>query len=82
MVGPFANSADLFGDYAAVPDKKFITTPLEGLKKLAKETRYAAGCNNAGCGQYNSTAIKKAVTGARFVFVCLGTGIFYFLIIG
>ena len=64
----------MFGDYAANPDKKFVTTPLDGLKRLASNTGYAAGCDNAECKNYNAGSVQSAVNGAQVIFVCLGTG--------
>ena len=74
VVGPFAEDGDMFGDYAATPDKKFITTPLDGLKRLAGTTQYAAGCDDAHCKNYDADSVRTAVTGAEYIFVCLGTG--------
>ena len=74
VVGPFAQDGDMFGDYAAHPDQKFITTPLDGLKRLTDKIHYAAGCDDAACKNYDGGSVRQAVTTAHYVFVCLGTG--------
>ena len=75
IIGPLAHSVgSQFGSYSPSPDRKFVTTPLEGLRRLSDDTRYAAGCDNAVCNHYNHTAVKESVVGANFVIVCLGLG--------
>ena len=75
IVGPMANdTAQLFGNYAATPDARFVQSPLEGLKGIANETRYAAGCGDTWCEEYDESEVKRAVTRAQLVVVCLGTG--------
>lgn len=75
IIGPFANNPQyLFGDYVPHWDKKFVSTPYDGLKSLGDDVRYAAGCDDPQCTNYDPKAIQKAVVGAQFVFVCLGTG--------
>ena len=75
VVGPFAEDGDVFGDYGANPDKKFVTTPLDGLKRLASNVQYAPGCkDNAVCTDYDGESVKTTVNGAEVIFVCLGTG--------
>jgi len=75
IVGPLADNADaLFGSYTAVPDRQFTQTPLEGLQRLSDDTRYAAGCDDPLCSDYNTTSVKNAVVRATFVIVCLGLG--------
>ena len=70
-----ANDAKaIFGDYAAQTDRRFVVTPLEGLKKLANVTQHASGCNDARCNSYNASEVKDAVLNCQFVIVCLGTG--------
>jgi len=68
------DSSSILGTYTAHPDRRFVVTPVDGLSRLAAETRYAAGCSNDACQGYNSTAVKYAVEGAQFVVVCLGLG--------
>jgi beta-glucosidase len=75
IVGPMAdNPGALFGGYTPAPDRKFIKTPLEGLRRLGDDVRYASGCDNTGCLKYSHDDIKQAVVGAGFVIVCLGLG--------
>ena len=75
IIGPFADSPkSLFGDYVPDWDRQFVSTPLEGLKSLGDEVRYTSGCDTPACENYNHCAIKEAVVGAQFVFVCLGIG--------
>lgn len=64
----------MFGDYTPKTDRRFVVTALEGLKKLANETRHASGCDDARCESYNATQVKEAVTDSQLVIVCLGTG--------
>jgi len=68
------NPDEIFGGYSADPDLKFVRTPRQGLSSLGDNVTYAAGCNDAKCLRYDPEAIKTAVQGASFVFVCLGTG--------
>ncbi|ELU08656.1 hypothetical protein CAPTEDRAFT_228276 [Capitella teleta] len=75
IIGPFADNAEtLFGDYIPNWDPKFVSTPYEGLKSLGDDVRYASGCDDPSCTNYDPKAIEKAVKGAQFVFVCLGVG--------
>jgi len=39
---------------------------------LSDDTRYAAGCSEPLCSDYNATLVKEAVVRATFVIVCLG----------
>jgi len=64
----------MFGSYTAAPDRQFTQTPLEGLRRLSDDTRYAAGCDHPLCNDYNATAVQNAVVRATFVIVCLGLG--------
>jgi len=76
IVGPLADNAKaLFGSYSATPDRQFTQTPLEGLRRLSDDTRYAAGCSDPLCSDYNATVVKQAVVRSTFVIVCLGLGI-------
>jgi len=68
------DTAAIFGTYAASPDRRLVSTPVDGLAKLSDEMRYAAGCNNPACHSYDSDAVKQAVDGAQLVVVCLGLG--------
>jgi len=63
-----------FGSYSADVNPTFTTTPLDGLKQIAKTTNFAAGCRDNKCEQYNKTEITAAVSGVDVVFLCLGTG--------
>ncbi|OWF39182.1 probable beta-D-xylosidase 7 [Mizuhopecten yessoensis] len=75
VVGPMAdNMYQLFGTYSADASRQYTTTPLYGLKRLAKSTNYGQGCRDNKCVNYNATQVKTAVTNAEAVFVCLGTG--------
>ncbi|KAK7108534.1 uncharacterized protein [Littorina saxatilis] len=75
VVGPMAdNAVQIFGDYAAQPPRKDVTTPLEGLSAMATKTLYASGCNDTNCNVYNSSAVLKAISGTDINFVVLGTG--------
>jgi len=69
------NPNAIFGGYSAYPDHKFIRTPRQGLSPLGDNITFAAGCIDSRCLGYDPDAIKTAVKGASFVFVCLGTGI-------
>ena len=70
-----ANNAEaILGDYAAQPDRRFVVTPLQGLRKLANVTQHASGCDDARCNSYNASEVKEAVLNCQFVIVCLGTG--------
>lgn len=75
VVGPFANSPyDLYGHYTADPDVAYTITPASGLQPLAGELRTTQGCDTTACPNYDSVALKAAVTGSDLVFVCIGTG--------
>ncbi|KYO47973.1 MAP7 domain-containing protein 1 isoform A [Alligator mississippiensis] len=76
VVGPFADSPHvLFGDYAPVPDPRYIVTPRRGLEALPANVSFAAGCREPRCLHYVPAEVKAAVRGANVVIVCLGTGI-------
>jgi len=75
IVGPMADNAEeLLGGYSASPDRRFVSTPLDGLKQLGKTGAYASGCDNARCLNYDGDSVRTAVKGASFIIVCLGTG--------
>ena len=75
IVGPMADDPTaIFGTYTAHPDRRFVTTPVDGLSRLSVDTRHAAGCDNAACLNYNADDVRTAVSGAQFVVVCLGLG--------
>lgn len=75
VVGPFADNAEvLFGDYAAVPDPQYVSTPRKGLETLPADVHFTAGCNNPKCDQYSPADIKTVVQSADIIIVCLGTG--------
>ncbi|XP_060068506.1 uncharacterized protein LOC132548648 [Ylistrum balloti] len=75
VVGPMAdNLYQLFGTYSADASRQYTTTPLDGLKRLARSTNYGQGCPDNKCVNYNVTQVKDAVAKAEAVFVCLGTG--------
>lgn len=75
VVGPMANNAtQLFGNYAARTDLTLVSTPLDGLTKVAMSVNFASGCDDNVCNGYNSSAVKGAVTGTNINFVVLGTG--------
>ncbi|XP_046565737.1 xylan 1,4-beta-xylosidase-like [Haliotis rubra] len=75
VVGPMSNdSQDLFGDYTAFPDPRFVVTPYMGLKRLASTVSLASGCNDTWCQKYDAQAVTAAIYGADVVFVCLGHG--------
>ncbi|XP_071113488.1 uncharacterized protein [Haliotis cracherodii] len=74
-VGPMANNPyQQFGDYAPAMNREYTTTPLQGLQYLWSTVRYAAGCTDNKCTQYNSHQVRIAVTASDLIFVCLGTG--------
>ncbi|XP_040390848.1 probable beta-D-xylosidase 7 isoform X1 [Cygnus olor] len=76
VVGPFAdNPRVLFGDYAPVPEPRYIYTPRRGLQMLPANVSFAAGCRQPRCQQYSRAEVEDAVRGADVVLVCLGTGI-------
>ncbi|XP_064897546.1 xylan 1,4-beta-xylosidase-like [Columba livia] len=76
VVGPFAdNPRVLFGDYAPVPEPRYIYTPWRGLETLAANVSVAAGCREPQCHWYSQADVVRAVGAADVVVVCLGTGI-------
>ncbi|NXL06311.1 XYL2 arabinofuranosidase, partial [Mesembrinibis cayennensis] len=75
VVGPFAdNPRVLFGDYAPVPEPRYIYTPRRGLEMLPANVSFAAGCREPQCQQYSRAEGVGAVAAADVVVVCLGTG--------
>ncbi|NXG62632.1 XYL2 arabinofuranosidase, partial [Hemiprocne comata] len=75
VVGPFAdNPRVLFGDYAPVPEPRFIHTPRRGLETLPANISFAAGCPEPRCQQYTPAEVVGVVGAADVVVVCLGTG--------
>ena len=76
VVGPMSNNLDqLFGTYSPTPQAQYSSTPLEGLKMLADNVQWAAGCDDNRCSQYQSQPVKQAASSSDIVFVCLGTGL-------
>ncbi|KAM9369662.1 uncharacterized protein LRP34_010269 [Phaethornis superciliosus] len=76
VVGPFAdNRRVLFGDYAPVPEPRYIYTPRRGLEMLQANVSFAAGCPEPRCQQYDPTEVVGAAGAADVVVVCLGTGV-------
>ncbi|KFR03571.1 Beta-xylosidase/alpha-L-arabinofuranosidase 2, partial [Nipponia nippon] len=75
VVGPFAdNPRVLFGDYAPVPEPRYIYTPRRGLETLPANVTFAAGCREPQCQQYSRAEVVGAAAVADVVVVCLGTG--------
>ncbi|KFU89405.1 Beta-xylosidase/alpha-L-arabinofuranosidase 2, partial [Chaetura pelagica] len=75
VVGPFAdNPRVLFGDYAPVPEPRFIYTPRRGLETLSVNVSFAAGCPDPHCQQYTPAEVVGVAGAADVVVVCLGTG--------
>ncbi|NWW54655.1 XYL2 arabinofuranosidase, partial [Pedionomus torquatus] len=76
VVGPFAdNPRVLFGDYAPVPEPRYIFTPRRGLETLPANISFATGCQEPRCQKYSRAEVVAAVGAADIVVVCLGTGI-------
>ncbi|KAK6170944.1 hypothetical protein SNE40_019222 [Patella caerulea] len=76
VVGPTADAAYLIsGDYAALPDPRFVTTPRQALQSLASHVNYVKGCNDTRCYGYDSNSIKMAVKGVDVAFIFIGLGI-------
>ncbi|XP_048769851.1 xylan 1,4-beta-xylosidase-like [Ostrea edulis] len=75
VLGPMAdNKYQQIGSYAPDVMPIFTTTPLQGLSKLSKTVKFAAGCSDNACTTYNRSEIQKAVNSTDIIFVCLGTG--------
>ncbi|NXY00346.1 XYL2 arabinofuranosidase, partial [Centropus bengalensis] len=75
VVGPFAdNPRVLFGDYAPVPEPRYIYTPRKGLEMLVANVSFAAGCREPRCQRYSQAEVVAAAGAADVVVVCLGTG--------
>ncbi|KAK7107946.1 uncharacterized protein [Littorina saxatilis] len=75
VVGPMANDThQLTGDYSANTDPSYVTSPLDGLRKLTSVVQFASGCDSNVCNNYNSAAVRNTVTGTQVNFVVLGTG--------
>ncbi|NXL57259.1 XYL2 arabinofuranosidase, partial [Chordeiles acutipennis] len=75
VVGPFAdNPRVLFGDYAPVPEPRYIYTPRRGLETLPANISFVAGCREPLCQQYSRAEVVRAAGAADVVVVCLGTG--------
>ncbi|KAK6178743.1 hypothetical protein SNE40_011257 [Patella caerulea] len=76
VIGPMADNPNgQNGNYAPTLDEKFTTTPLQGLRPLARNVLYANGClDDNRCTRYDNNSIKQAVANTDIVFVCLGLG--------
>ncbi|XP_045198051.2 uncharacterized protein LOC123552447 [Mercenaria mercenaria] len=75
ILGPMANNLNqLYGDYAADIDPRFVKTPLQGLSAMTDRVNYAAGCSDNKCDNYTADAIKAAVKDVQLVIICVGTG--------
>ncbi|KFO81274.1 Beta-xylosidase/alpha-L-arabinofuranosidase 2, partial [Cuculus canorus] len=76
VVGPFADNPQvLFGDYAPVPEPRYIYTPRKGLETLPVNISFAAGCREPRCQWYSREEVVAAAGAADVVVVCLGTGV-------
>ncbi|NWX18734.1 XYL2 arabinofuranosidase, partial [Aegotheles bennettii] len=76
VVGPFAdNPRVLFGDYAPVPEPRYIYTPRRGLEALPANVSFAAGCREPRCREYSAAEVTRVAGAADVVVVCLGTGV-------
>ncbi|KAK6170690.1 hypothetical protein SNE40_019018 [Patella caerulea] len=76
VVGPFANTTGtLYGNYAPDMNLAFTYSVLAGVKELASQSNFAAGCSDTVCDHYNGTEIQQAVTGVDMVFIAMGTGV-------
>lgn len=69
VIGPNANVLQtLLGNYAGPPCK--IVTPLQGLKKYVKNTRYHRGCSTVTCSSaFINQAVKMAKQADQVVLV-------------
>ncbi|XP_012939088.1 xylan 1,4-beta-xylosidase [Aplysia californica] len=76
IIGPMADNAQqIFGDYAPNQDRSFTQTPLDGLRSLYPDIKYAKVCNDGTpCTEYNKGAVPDIVSDKELVFVALGTG--------
>ncbi|KAK7108548.1 uncharacterized protein [Littorina saxatilis] len=76
VVGPFANTTQIVGDYPPNAPNSDRTTPLQALTTLAKTVQFAQGCEELSqkCSQYDSESVIKAVSNTDVNFVLLGTG--------
>ncbi|KAK7108550.1 hypothetical protein V1264_016279 [Littorina saxatilis] len=76
VVGPFANTTQIIGDYSPIAPNSVKTTALQALTTLAQNVQFAQGCDqvSAKCVQYDSQSVIKAVAGTDVNFVLLGTG--------
>ncbi|KAK6169510.1 hypothetical protein SNE40_020552 [Patella caerulea] len=76
IIGPMIDNPNAqTGNYAPDIMPEYTTTPIDGLSSLGNTVKSTPGClGDNNCLQYNSTAVKLAVTGADVVFVCLGLG--------
>ncbi|XP_070191062.1 uncharacterized protein [Littorina saxatilis] len=76
VVGPFANTTEIVGDYPPNSPSRVKTTALQGLSKLAHNVKVAEGCDavNHKCSNYDSQLVIRAVKGNDVNFVLLGLG--------
>ena len=82
VVGPMANNVNqLYGNYAADVDSRYVKTPYEGLKMMATTVNYAAGCPDNKCKNYTASDVTKAIKGTQLVVICVGTGISFTMLI-
>ncbi|XP_070191071.1 uncharacterized protein [Littorina saxatilis] len=76
VVGPFANTTQIVGDYSPNAPNSVKTTALQALTTLAQNVQFAQGCDQVSdkCVKYDSQSVIKAVAGTDVNFVLLGTG--------
>ncbi|NXL34225.1 XYL2 arabinofuranosidase, partial [Glaucidium brasilianum] len=73
VVGPFAdNPRVLFGDYAPVPEPRYIYTPRRGLGGGAANISFAAGCHEPRCQEWGGDEVAKVAGAADVVGLSLG----------
>ncbi|KAL8058436.1 hypothetical protein ABFX02_03G017700 [Erythranthe guttata] len=71
VIGPNANdSRTLVGNYAGPPCKTI--TPLQGLMKYIKKTKFHPGCNSVNCTSIASREVIKLSKSADYVVLVMG----------
>ncbi|XP_035826175.1 xylan 1,4-beta-xylosidase [Aplysia californica] len=76
IIGPMANNTrQIFGGYSPKQDPSFTQTPLDGLRSLYPDIKYAQVCNDGTpCTKYDKVVVPSIVDDTELVIVALGTG--------
>ncbi|XP_070188990.1 uncharacterized protein [Littorina saxatilis] len=77
VVGPFANTTQITGDYSPYAPDSVKTTVLQAVSGMARNVQFAQGCDqvNDGCPSFDTPSVMEALAHTDINFVALGLGV-------